>query len=167
MVVASLFLLEVVALVEGLAAPHPPPPPPSSNKMDPSSRRRTFLTGIMIASSTGANLFLVNSPAQAAYAAAAAAYAYEARVIGSEKPSATMAAYNLQIQETTARLEKDGFPLDSRQDEAKRLSEAMASFSYSDYNSSSSSSSSSKKATKSSSLSRRNNNKMQSSDDTK
>jgi hypothetical protein len=142
-VIVSLFLNMDAALVAALA----PPQPPSKQKMD--SPRRAFLTGtIILASSGAATTFLVQPPPQPAHAA------YEVRVIGGDKPSATMAAFNLQIQQTTARLEKDGFPLDSREDEAKRLSEAMASFSYSD--SIVGSSSSKNMSTKSSTPSKRN-----------
>jgi hypothetical protein len=104
----SLFLAEVT-LVAGLTRPQLlPQPTPAISKID-SQRRRAFLSGIINSSSTVfvttvASGYLWSAAAQPVHAA------YEARVIGGENPSATMAAFNLQIQQTTARLEKDGFP---------------------------------------------------------
>jgi hypothetical protein len=58
------------------------------------------------------------------------ANAYERRDVGDNTRSATTAAFNEAAYVTNNRLEKEGFKLDSREDEQKRLSEAMASFSY-------------------------------------
>ncbi|CAB9513366.1 expressed unknown protein [Seminavis robusta] len=59
-----------------------------------------------------------------------AAYAYEKRQVGGANPSAETAAFNIQSEKTYDRLEKSGFPLDSRAEEQARLSDALASFSY-------------------------------------
>ena len=58
-----------------------------------------------------------------------AAMAYE-RDVGGEGRSADSAAYNIQARETNARLERDGFKLDTKEEEASRLSGALSSFSY-------------------------------------
>lgn len=58
-----------------------------------------------------------------------AASAYERDVGGTDR-SATTAAFNAQAKQTNARLEKDGFKLDSKEEESARLADAMASFSY-------------------------------------
>jgi hypothetical protein len=114
---ASLVLLGTASVAMGLASPSKQPRPDTS--------RRNFMKSALVASSSGAAMASLFPP----FVGTARA-AYEVRVIGDDKPSPTMAAFNIQIRETTARLERDGFPLDSREDEAKRLSEAMASFSY-------------------------------------
>lgn len=57
------------------------------------------------------------------------ASAYERDVGGTER-SAETAAFNIQAKKTNARLEKDGFKLDTKEEEQARLSDAMASFSY-------------------------------------
>lgn len=58
------------------------------------------------------------------------ASAYERRDVGGDNRSATTAALNIQAAETNARLEASGFKLDSREEEASRLSAGLASFSY-------------------------------------
>lgn len=58
-----------------------------------------------------------------------AAMAYE-RDVGGEGRSADSAAYNIQARETNARLERDGFKLDTKEEETARLSGALSSFSY-------------------------------------
>jgi hypothetical protein len=58
-----------------------------------------------------------------------AAVAYE-RDVGGESRSADSAAFNIQARETNARLERDGFKLDTKEEEATRLSGALSSFSY-------------------------------------
>jgi hypothetical protein len=57
------------------------------------------------------------------------ASAYE-RDVGGTSMSAETAAFNLQARKTNARLEKDGFKLDTKEEEQARLADAMASFSY-------------------------------------
>jgi hypothetical protein len=69
------------------------------------------------------------------------ASAYERRDVGDGSRSAATAAFNEQAYQTNSRLEKEGFKLDTREEEKAKLSEAMASFSYE------SSSSTSKKKT--------------------
>jgi hypothetical protein len=114
---ASLVFLGASSVAMGLA-------PPAKQHQPDTSRRNFFMKSALVASSSGAAMASLFPPF------VRPARAYEVRVIGDDKPSPTMAAFNIQIRETTARLERDGFPLDSREDEAKRLSEAMASFSY-------------------------------------
>ena len=58
------------------------------------------------------------------------AYAFEKREVGGADRSADTAAMNIQNEKTYERLEKSGFPLDSRADEQARLSDALSSFSY-------------------------------------
>jgi hypothetical protein len=59
------------------------------------------------------------------------AAAYERRDVGDEKNrSASTAAMNEQAFKTNNRLEQSGFKLDTREEEAARLSAAMTSFSY-------------------------------------
>uniref|UniRef100_A0A7S4N6H7 Uncharacterized protein n=1 Tax=Odontella aurita TaxID=265563 RepID=A0A7S4N6H7_9STRA len=58
------------------------------------------------------------------------ASAYERRDVGGESRSAETAALNIQAAKTNARLEASGFKLDTREEEATRLSEGLASFSY-------------------------------------
>jgi hypothetical protein len=58
-----------------------------------------------------------------------AAMAYE-RDVGGTSRSADSAAFNIQARETNARLERDGFKLDTKEEEASRLSGALSSFSY-------------------------------------
>lgn len=58
-----------------------------------------------------------------------AAMAYE-RDIGGAGRSAESAAFNIQARETNARLERDGFKLDTKEEETARLSGALSSFSY-------------------------------------
>jgi hypothetical protein len=59
------------------------------------------------------------------------AQAYERRDVGDEKTrSGATAAMNEQAFKTNNRLEQSGFKLDTREEEAARLSSAMASFSY-------------------------------------
>ena len=60
----------------------------------------------------------------------ASANAFEKREVGGEGRSATTAAFNIQNEKTYERLEKSGFPLDTRAEEQARLSEALTSFSY-------------------------------------
>ena len=62
--------------------------------------------------------------------ATAPALAYERRDVGGEGRSATTAAMNEQAYQTNNRLEKEGFKLDTREEEQARLSDAMSSFSY-------------------------------------
>lgn len=62
------------------------------------------------------------------------ANAYE-RDVGDSNRSADAFAQNLQARETNARLEASGFKLDTKEEEAKRLNDAFASFSYDDINS--------------------------------
>jgi len=52
---------------------------------------------------------------------------------GSRSPET--AAMNIQAKKTNARLEKEGFKLDTREEEHARLASAMASFSYESANS--------------------------------
>lgn len=59
-----------------------------------------------------------------------AANAFEKREIGGEGRSAETAAFNIQNQKTYERLEKSGFPLDTRAEEQARLNDALSSFSY-------------------------------------
>ena len=59
-----------------------------------------------------------------------AANAYEKREVGGEGRSANTAAFNIQNQKTYDRLEKSGFPLDTRADEQARLGEALSSLNY-------------------------------------
>lgn len=56
--------------------------------------------------------------------------AFEARPVGGDNPGAVIASYNIQSVKTYDRLEKEGFKLDSREEEAARLSDALSSFSY-------------------------------------
>lgn len=58
------------------------------------------------------------------------AWAFEKREIGGDNRSATTAAFNIQNEKTYERLEKGGFPLDTKADEQARLSDALSSFSY-------------------------------------
>ncbi|KAG7351296.1 Tat twin-arginine translocation pathway signal sequence protein [Nitzschia inconspicua] len=59
------------------------------------------------------------------------ASAYERRDVGDDKSrSAITAAFNEQAYLTNNRLEKEGFKLDTREEEQAKLSAAMASFSY-------------------------------------
>lgn len=60
----------------------------------------------------------------------APANAFEKREVGGADRSAATAAFNIQNEKTYERLEKIGFPLDSRADEQARLSDALSSFSY-------------------------------------
>lgn len=60
-----------------------------------------------------------------------AANAYE-RDVGDENRSPETYAMNLQAKKTNARLEASGFKLDTKEEEASRLSDAMGSFSYDD-----------------------------------
>jgi hypothetical protein len=78
------------------------------------------------------------------------ASAYERRDVGDGSRSAATAAFNEQAYQTNSRLEKEGFKLDTREEEKAKLSEAMASFSYE------SSSSTSKKKTGSTSAKAKN-----------
>lgn len=73
------------------------------------------------------------------------AMAYEVREVGGADRSATTAAFNIQNQKTYERLEKSGFPLDTRADEQARLADALSSFSYPAASSSSSTPSKEKK----------------------
>eukprot|EP00523_Entomoneis_sp_CCMP467_P006408 CAMPEP_0168738892 /NCGR_PEP_ID=MMETSP0724-20121128/11172_1 /TAXON_ID=265536 /ORGANISM="Amphiprora sp., Strain CCMP467" /LENGTH=127 /DNA_ID=CAMNT_0008786259 /DNA_START=156 /DNA_END=539 /DNA_ORIENTATION=- len=58
------------------------------------------------------------------------AMAYPRRDVGGDSRSAATAAMNEQAYQTNNRLEKDGFKLDTPQEEQARLADAMASFSY-------------------------------------
>eukprot|EP00594_Rhizosolenia_setigera_P017030 CAMPEP_0178958768 /NCGR_PEP_ID=MMETSP0789-20121207/11843_1 /TAXON_ID=3005 /ORGANISM="Rhizosolenia setigera, Strain CCMP 1694" /LENGTH=202 /DNA_ID=CAMNT_0020641545 /DNA_START=35 /DNA_END=643 /DNA_ORIENTATION=+ len=58
--------------------------------------------------------------------------AFYERDVGGDNPSPETAAFNIQARKTNARLEAEGFPLDTKEEEAKRLSDAMSSFSYND-----------------------------------
>jgi hypothetical protein len=71
------------------------------------------------------------------------ARAYERRDVGGDDRSMITAAFNEQAFKTNNRLEAEGFKLDTREEEAKKLSDAMKSFSY---DSSTTSSSSNRKA---------------------
>ena len=66
------------------------------------------------------------------------ASAFEKREVGGSDRSATTAAFNIQNEKTYERLEKSGFPLDTREQEAARLADALSSFSYPDEKTSSS-----------------------------
>jgi len=57
------------------------------------------------------------------------ASAYD-RDVGGKSQSADTFAQNIQARETNARLEASGFKLDSKEEEAARLSEGLSSFSY-------------------------------------
>lgn len=59
-----------------------------------------------------------------------AAAAYERDVGADGTRSSTTAAMNIQAKQTNARLEKDGFKLDTKEEEKARLADAMSSFSY-------------------------------------
>lgn len=58
-----------------------------------------------------------------------AAMAYE-RDVGGPDRSPETAAFNIQARLTNKRLEESGFKLDTKEEEAARLSSAMSSFSY-------------------------------------
>jgi hypothetical protein len=58
------------------------------------------------------------------------ASAYEPRPVGGDNPSPVIASFNIQSAKTYDRLEKDGFSLDTREEESARLSEALSSFAY-------------------------------------
>merc|ERR1712157_417437 len=58
------------------------------------------------------------------------AYAYYERDVGGDDRSSATAAFNIQAKETNSRLESSGFKLDSKEEETKRLSDALSSFSY-------------------------------------
>ena len=58
--------------------------------------------------------------------------AFEKREVGGADRSATTAAFNIQNEKNYERLEKSGFPLDTRADEQARLADALSSFSYPD-----------------------------------
>jgi hypothetical protein len=60
------------------------------------------------------------------------AWAFEKREVGGADRSADTAAFNIQSDKTYERLEKSGFPLDTKADEQARLSEDLSSFSYPD-----------------------------------
>lgn len=62
------------------------------------------------------------------------ASAYERRDVGGEDRSAITAAFNEQAYQTNNRLEREGFKLDTREEEQAKLSAAMASFSYEESN---------------------------------
>ena len=59
-----------------------------------------------------------------------AAMAYERRDVGDDNRSMITAAFNEAAYRTNNRLEAEGFKLDTREEEAKKLSDAMKSFSY-------------------------------------
>lgn len=56
--------------------------------------------------------------------------AFYEREAGDETSSALTKALNAQAKETNARLEASGFPLDTKEDEDVRISDAFKSFSY-------------------------------------
>jgi len=58
-----------------------------------------------------------------------AANAYD-REVGGEGRSATTAALNIAAKQTNARLQSEGFKLDTKEEENAKISEAFASFSY-------------------------------------
>uniref|UniRef100_A0A7S2MUJ7 Uncharacterized protein n=1 Tax=Helicotheca tamesis TaxID=374047 RepID=A0A7S2MUJ7_9STRA len=58
-----------------------------------------------------------------------AAMAYD-RDVGGEGRSATTAAQNIMAKQTNARLQSEGFRLDTKEEEQAKISEAFASFSY-------------------------------------
>lgn len=58
------------------------------------------------------------------------ANAYIERDVGPPDRSTLTEAFNIRARETNARLEKEGFEMDTREEEAQRLSVAMASSSY-------------------------------------
>mmetsp|Transcript_62034 Transcript_62034/g.72538 ORF Transcript_62034/g.72538 Transcript_62034/m.72538 type:complete len:168 (+) Transcript_62034:3-506(+) len=94
-----------------------------SNIFMTQTSRRTLLgqqLGILATTATA----LVNIPSPAV--------AYDNRDVGGDSKSASTAAQNIQAKETNSRLEKSGYKLDTREEEAARLSDAMASFSYGD-----------------------------------
>ena len=72
--------------------------------------------------------FLAKIPA-AVVVVGPAAHAYDAEV-GGRFRSAETSALNSQAKETNSRLERDGFKLDSREEEAAKISSALGSFSY-------------------------------------
>lgn len=59
-----------------------------------------------------------------------AANAYIERDVGPPDRSTLTEAFNIRARETNARLEKEGFRMDTREEEAQRLSSAMSSSSY-------------------------------------
>lgn len=58
------------------------------------------------------------------------AFAYEDRKVGGDKASAETEAWNIQARQTNERLEKEGFKLDTRDEEAQKIKEAFSTFSY-------------------------------------
>ena len=63
--------------------------------------------------------------------AAAPALAYERRDVGGEGRSAETAAYNIQAMETNARLEREGFKLETQAEQQASLTAALADYAYS------------------------------------
>ena len=58
------------------------------------------------------------------------ANAYYERDVGDDGRSSATAAFNIQARETSSRLESSGFKLDTKEDEMKRLSDALSSSTY-------------------------------------
>ena len=71
------------------------------------------------------------------------ALAYDRRDVGGEGRSAATAAFNIQAYETQNRLEREGFKLETQEEQKASLTAALADYSYSPSSTSSSSSSSS------------------------
>ena len=67
-------------------------------------------------------------------AAPTAATAYERRDVGGEGRSAETAAYNIQAMETNARLEREGFKLETQAEQQASLTAALADYAYSPTN---------------------------------
>ena len=126
--IVLLFIAVICSNVDSLSS--------HSQQQQQSSCRRTFLGKATTVATTVAFL-----PGLQSLILPESASAYERRDVGDDNRSATTAAYNEQAYQTNNRLEKEGFKLDTREEEKAKLSEAMASFSYE------SSSSTSKKKT--------------------
>lgn len=64
------------------------------------------------------------------------ANAYYERDVGDEGRSSATAAFNIQARETNSRLEASGFQLDTKEEEMKRLNDALSSSAYDSFASS-------------------------------
>lgn len=61
---------------------------------------------------------------------APSAFAYERRDVGGEDRSPEQAAYNLQAYETNNRLEREGFKLDTAEEQKASLMAALSDYAY-------------------------------------
>lgn len=64
------------------------------------------------------------------FLAPAPAHAYERRDVGGDDRSAEQAAYNLQAFETNSRLEREGFKLDTQEEQKASLMAELSQYSY-------------------------------------